>query len=598
MPNGKYIVIDGVAPAKSMMVEMLAHQLEAIELPAHIIDGQDIQSDAGAQALQQVLHRPEYPLHSRTEALLYNAIRSQLAEVVSKTRGEGKICISTEGYLSTLVNQYYGRGDITDYAAANTVVQFATGNIQPDLLLILDTVNNTAEKQQTPKEQALFERLRAGYLWEAQQRRLPVIYATDDLDATFKQVWAYIAQTLSISPTVPVPTAMVRSAKKQAATSGAAMPTVATSKLAAPAQEPTATLTVPKPPTIPPVQMSIAASEALGTPLTSEDWQRAISRTPYERKDEQEHYRYYIPEPLKGKLRSQYIRTMNQHFAHYAELFDVLTNHLRSTAGTPKAKRDQGWEDRLALEVRRILAPLVPLAATLTVSQLTPPPELDQQDSLPNDQSLTALAEQYLPPGYAVAASPVSLIDYYPRNELDTAADILYTHADLPLRALKEAVTSWPYDRKAAVVSSSSAFATRYSFEILSDYHQFRSLHGAYPDHVSHQPLNPRYGYVTPPAIEEAGLSDAFDDCFDRSLQLYSALQAEHPRLAAYAALLGHQMRWRFDCAASDLKRLRVPQGLAKELVEKVGEVHPLTYGALSGSNKAPVAPSEHTSIS
>ena len=34
------------------------------------------------------------------------------------------------------------------------------------------------------------ERVRAGYLWEARQRELPVVYATDDADAVFKQVWA------------------------------------------------------------------------------------------------------------------------------------------------------------------------------------------------------------------------------------------------------------------------------------------------------------------------------------------------------------------------------------------------------------------------
>jgi len=597
MPSGKYIVIDGISPAKSAMVDMLAHQLEAIELPVHIIDTQDVQSNMGTRALQQLLHDPAYPLHNRTEALLYNAVRSQLAEVVSKAHGEGIICVSTESYLSTLVSQYYGRGDITDYATANTIVQFASGTIQPDLLIVLDTVNSAAQKQQTPKEQALFERLRAGYLWEAQQRRLPVIYTTDDLDVTFKQLWLYVAQVLSISPNVPVPTTMVRSAKKQAASAAPASPVTAK---AAVTQKPEITLTVPKPPVIPTVEMSIVASEGLAGPLDSEEWHRMVSHTPYEQKDGQEHYRYYIPEPLKGKLRSHYIRSMNQHFAYYSELFETLATHLRNTAGTPKPKRDAVWEAHLVQEVRRALAPLIPLAGTLDVAQTDQPQELDQQiPPAPTALSPAALAQTYLPPGYAFATNPVALIDYAPRNELNAAADVLYAHADLPFRALQEAVAGWPYDRKAAIVSSSPAGAARYSFEILSDYGQFRSVQSACPRNVAHQPINPRYGYTTPAIIEAAGLSDAFDDCFDRSLQLYSALQAEQPHLAPYATLMGHQLRWRFDCTLSDLQNLRTPQELSKNLLEKVSEVHPLMYTALAGtSTPAAATPSEHTTIS
>ena len=109
-------------------------------------------------------------------------------------------------------------------------------------------------------------------------------------------------------------------------------------------------------------------------------------------------------------------------------------------------------------------------------------------------------------------------------------------------------------------------------------------------DDLTWQQLTPRYGYEIPQLIEEAGLSDQFESCFDISLKLYSILQQTgHALDAQYATLLGHRMRWKITYNAREafhLHELRTsPQGhpgyrkLIMQMHEKLAEVHPLLAG-------------------
>jgi len=111
-------------------------------------------------------------------------------------------------------------------------------------------------------------------------------------------------------------------------------------------------------------------------------------------------------------------------------------------------------------------------------------------------------------------------------------------------------------------------------------------------DDLNWQQLTPRYGYELPQLIEEAGLTDQFEACFDISLKLYSVLQkAGYAPEAQYATLLGHRMRWKITYNAREafhLHELRTsPQGhpgyrkLVMEMHEKLAEVHPLMADAM-----------------
>ncbi|HSX30649.1 MAG TPA: FAD-dependent thymidylate synthase [Candidatus Saccharimonadales bacterium] len=208
MPRGKYIVIEGMqGVGKTTMVERLAEQLRSVHLPVKIWHEPDFQNDAIVRAIEQLTRDPRYVTHSRAEALLRNAARSQSAQSIRQLADTGVICLVDRSYLSILTLQYYGQGDVQDYQNLNNVIDFALGDIQPDLMLVLDVPVATlrertkgraeSERFQT-LDDAFLERVRAGYLWEAKQRSLPVVYANEDTDTVFKAVWQHVSAALAV----------------------------------------------------------------------------------------------------------------------------------------------------------------------------------------------------------------------------------------------------------------------------------------------------------------------------------------------------------------------------------------------------------------
>ena len=116
-------------------------------------------------------------------------------------------------------------------------------------------------------------------------------------------------------------------------------------------------------------------------------------------------------------------------------------------------------------------------------------------------------------------------------------------------------------------------------------------------DDLQWQPLSPRYGFEIPKLIEDAGLTDLFEQCFDLSLELYSLLQANgYEAEAQYTTLLGHKMRWKVTYNAREafhLHELRTtPQGhpgyrkLVNTMHEQLKSVHPLIADAMIFVNK------------
>src|SRR5690606_36760873 len=116
-------------------------------------------------------------------------------------------------------------------------------------------------------------------------------------------------------------------------------------------------------------------------------------------------------------------------------------------------------------------------------------------------------------------------------------------------------------------------------------------------DDMNWQLLTPRYGYDIPELVEEAGLSDQCEQCFDVTLKLYSQLQtAGYALEAQYATLLGHKMRWKVTYSAREafhLHELRTsPQGhpgyrkLVPQMHEKLAEVHPMLAASMKFVNQ------------
>ncbi len=204
---GKYIVIEGAEGAgKTTQVLLVAKHLQAAGLPVRVLREPDSQSDLTARAVRAITQDPLYPMNTRTEVLLYNAARSQSLEVIRRAVAQGVTCLVDRNYLTTLAIQYYGRGDIPDYEAINQIINFAIARTEPDLTIILDApvsvLRDRAKLRRTKErfdslDDAFLERVRAGYLWEAKQRNLPVIFSVERPEKVFSQVWELVAQTVT-----------------------------------------------------------------------------------------------------------------------------------------------------------------------------------------------------------------------------------------------------------------------------------------------------------------------------------------------------------------------------------------------------------------
>jgi hypothetical protein len=221
------------------------------------------------------------------------------------------------------------------------------------------------------------------------------------------------------------------------------------------------------------------------------------------------------------------------------------------------------------------------------------------------------LADDYLPDTQGIPGEEVTLVDYWPKNELLLVPDMLYEHSNLSQEQLQTEVNQWPYDKKAEVFKTyigerlnrrhrpgRALEKAHYSWDLLCDYGIFRDLQRhRMVDDLNWQLLTPRYGYEVPKLVEDAGLTEQFEACFDLSLKLYSLLQKESYAVEAqYATLLGHKMRWKITYNAREafhLHELRTtPQGhpgyrrLVMQMHEKLSEVHPLIAESMQFVNK------------
>jgi dTMP kinase len=367
----------------------------------------------------------------------------------------------------------------------------------------------------------------------------------------------------------------------------------------------------------------------------------------FDQKDKDGNYRYYTPDYLRSGIKKQYIEAMDTIFDIYSTMVHKLTDHIRATSNVPEKEQDVAWRSATKAQACDAIRPVLPVATKSTVGIFASGQALEslimhlQSDELPEArqtgddmlkqgrkiipmyleradkperggamvayrantyQAVKELAAELLPENYgSTPPQAVTLVDYWPKNELLLVPDMLYEHSNLPLEQLQSVVNDWPYDQKTAVFKAymgerlnrrhrpgRALEKAHYSWDLVCDYGIFRDLQRhRMVDDLNWQQLTPRYGYDIPELVEEAGLTEQFEACFDISLKLYSLLQKEGYALEAqYATLMGHKMRWKITYNAREaihLHELRTtPQGhpgyrkLVLEMHEKLAEVHPL----------------------
>ena len=329
-----------------------------------------------------------------------------------------------------------------------------------------------------------------------------------------------------------------------------------------------------------------------------------------------------------------------------------LTDHVRNNSKTPEKERDVAWKGATRAQACDAIRAVLPVATKSTVGIFASGQALESlimhllSDELPEAQTtgkalleqgrkivpmfleradkperggamiayrantasqVRQLAEKHLPDNHAAGATEaVTLVDFWPRNELLLVPDMLYEHSNLSQEQLQSVVNSWPYEQKSEVFKTyigerlnrrhrpgRALEKAHYSWDIICDYGIFRDLQRhRMVDDMNWQLLTPRYGFEIPKLVEEAGLTEQFEACFDISLKLYSNLQAAGYALEAqYATLLGHKMRWKVTYNAREafhLHELRTsPQGhpgyrkLVLQMHEKLASVHPMLAEAM-----------------
>ena len=115
----------------------------------------------------------------RAEVFLFAADRAQhIEEVIRPALDAGKLVISDRFVDSTIAYQGHGRG--VDLAELNTIQEFATGGLRPDLTVLVDVDVDTSRARMEAadrlesEDDGFFERVREGYLslWRAEPERI------------------------------------------------------------------------------------------------------------------------------------------------------------------------------------------------------------------------------------------------------------------------------------------------------------------------------------------------------------------------------------------------------------------------------------------
>lgn len=375
----------------------------------------------------------------------------------------------------------------------------------------------------------------------------------------------------------------------------------------------------------------------------------------FDQKDERGNFKYFTPKTLDAAMAKQYETTMDTIFEKYSKMVHDLTEYVQKHSNVPEAERDGAWRNACRAQACDAVRNVLPVATKATVGIFASAQAAEslimhlQSDELEEaryvgDQIL-AEARKVVPvfleradrpdrggawvayksetnkavrevakklqTGYSADREAVTLVDVWPKSELDLLPHMLFEQSESSLSEIEKALESWSYEQKVEAFTTyignrlnrrqrpGRAIETaHYSWELICDYGIFRDLQRhRMVDAMEWQQLSPRYGYDVPELVDEAGLTDAFQECFDISLGLHSALQAKGYELEAqYATLLGHKMRWKVMYNAREafhLHELRTtPQGhpgyrkLVREMHEKLAEHHPLLAEAMKFVNQ------------
>lgn len=198
---GKYIVLEGIqGTGKTTQIQLLADKLQK-QGQAVYITREPGGSDLAARMIRYITQNPQYSLTTKAEVLLYNAARAQSLEVIRDLLERDVWVLCDRNYLTTLAIQYYARNDGLKYEDIAQICEFAVGDMEPDLTIVLDLAaeeamtrvsdRDTKERFDDLKKDFL-DKMRQGYLTESKKRHLNVVDASADITSVAAQLWKLV----------------------------------------------------------------------------------------------------------------------------------------------------------------------------------------------------------------------------------------------------------------------------------------------------------------------------------------------------------------------------------------------------------------------
>ncbi|HUC79138.1 MAG TPA: hypothetical protein VMQ58_02750 [Candidatus Saccharimonadales bacterium] len=339
---------------------------------------------------------------------------------------------------------------------------------------------------------------------------------------------------------------------------------------------------------------------------------------------------YIIPEKLDTETKKTYINIMDQIYNNYFEIIKQLFNYLTKTNKTklnfekkielkslaesiaknvlPVASKSSIFisgsresldkliyklQTEVFKESKSTAKNLKEVAIRLTSDQFASSRSDMANKNLSNQikskQIINKLIKTKLRSGFSTNLETVSLVEYYPKNELDLVSYMLFENSNLSLQEIKNEISRWSYEDK---IIAFKAYAdkqdpgqvfelARYSWDILGNYDDVIGLIGHNViENLSLQDLTPRYGYNIPKIIEDAEMTDQYQECFDLSLKLYSQMMLKnYVHQAQYATLIGHKLRIEITFNARNafiILKSSDNNQTAKLMLEKINENHPM----------------------
>jgi len=354
-------------------------------------------------------------------------------------------------------------------------------------------------------------------------------------------------------------------------------------------------------------------------------------------------YRYFRdPEILSSPLGTRYIADMDRLFENYAEMVTLMTNHFRSQ--TPKSDSDSDFVYRQATAAKafdavRGMLPAASLSnvgiyasgqayeallirmrshplpearsyAELMMAELRKVvPSFLKRVDLPDRgeatgsymldvrDRMTDMVEDLFPSEEPTDQSPlVDLTDFDPDAEVKLVSAAMYSFSNRSDRAIEARARAMTVDERLAVLKAfvgdranrrhrpgRALERPAYRFDVMSDYGAFRDLQRHRMMTIDWQRLCTDHGFVRPPEVDDAGLSDRFDSSMERSAALHDAMRPAFPDQAPYAAALAYRVRYMMHMNAREamhvLELRTSPQGhpayrsVCQEMHRLIGDV-------------------------